>query len=109
MVDCGLHAVLIKVAALGLDPHKHLGKSIAQMMPHLCRLSTQFGCNVCGEGGEYETLVLDSPLFSRGYITLGPCKVCKAVEKLVLDSPLFFRRYITLGRQGRPCSSCQLP
>ena len=30
----------------------------------------QYGCNICGEGGEYETLVLDCPLFSRARITL---------------------------------------
>ena len=30
----------------------------------------QYGCNICGEGGEYETLVLDCPLFSRARIIL---------------------------------------
>ena len=30
----------------------------------------QYGCNVCGEGGEYETLVLDCPLFARARIVL---------------------------------------
>ncbi len=29
-----------------------------------------YGCNVCGEGGEYETLTLDCPLFHRGRIVL---------------------------------------
>ncbi len=33
----------------------------------LCR---RFGCNVCGEGGEYETLTLDCPLFTRARIVL---------------------------------------
>ena len=30
----------------------------------------KYGCNVCGEGGEYETLVLDCPLFTRARIVL---------------------------------------
>ena len=30
----------------------------------------QFGCNVCGEGGEYETLTLDCPLFTQYSIKL---------------------------------------
>ena len=34
----------------------------------MCRL---YGCNVCGEGGEYETLVLDCPLFTHACIALG--------------------------------------
>ena len=34
---------------------------------HGCRL---YGCNICGEGGEYETLVLDCPLFTHARIAL---------------------------------------
>ena len=30
----------------------------------------QFGCNVCGEGGEYETFTLDCPMFPRRRIVL---------------------------------------
>jgi len=102
-----LHLCL-KVAAMGLDPAKHLGKELAFLNAYLhklkeyvrspsffflyylckffkvsrvnnstvlsyiyftlsfivtpfCRL---YGINVCGEGGEYETLTLDCPLFS---------------------------------------------
>lgn len=39
MVDGGIDAILVKVAALGLDPTKHLGKSIAQLQPHLHNLA----------------------------------------------------------------------
>ena len=35
MVSCGLEAVLVKVAALGLDPGRHLGQRIDAMRPHL--------------------------------------------------------------------------
>lgn len=31
----------------------------------LFQLSAQYGVHVCGEGGEYETLTLDCPLFSK--------------------------------------------
>ena len=33
MVASGLEAVLVKVASQGLLPHKHLGKSIAELTP----------------------------------------------------------------------------
>ncbi len=33
-------------------------------------LRRTYGCNVCGEGGEYETLTLDCPLFKHGRIVL---------------------------------------
>ncbi len=75
MIESGLHAVMIKVAALGLDPRKHLGKSIAQLEPHLLRLAADYGSHVCGEGGEYETLVLDSPLFTHAKVVLDASEV----------------------------------
>lgn len=37
-----------------------------------CRL---YGCNICGEGGEYETLVLDCPLFQHACIELDAWEV----------------------------------
>ncbi|KAG1662758.1 hypothetical protein FOA52_006783 [Chlamydomonas sp. UWO 241] len=63
MIDSGIDAILVKVAALGLDPHKHLGRSISQLQPYLHALNAKYGSNVCGEGGEYETLVTDCPMF----------------------------------------------
>lgn len=83
------------MAAIGLDPSKHLGKDLAFMEPYLLKLKEYchnsllwiplrivfscvtlilkllnasllrlYGSNVCGEGGEYETLTLDCPLFT---------------------------------------------
>jgi len=69
MVDAGLHSILVKVASLGLS-QKHLGKSLAQLQHVLLGLADKFGCNACGEGGEYETLTLDGPMFSRSHICL---------------------------------------
>ncbi|KAM9708154.1 diphthine--ammonia ligase [Menidia menidia] len=65
MISCDLHAILIKVAAFGLDPEKHLGKSLADVGPYLKQLSQKYGVHICGEGGEYETFTLDCPLFKK--------------------------------------------
>lgn len=65
MLDCGIHAILIKVAALGLEPHKHLGKTLAEIYDHMIAMEKKYGLNVCGEGGEYETATLDCPLFRK--------------------------------------------
>ena len=70
MIDSGINAILIKVACYGLVPSKHLGKSIAEMRPFLLDLEKQFGANVCGEGGEYESLTLDCPLFKKKRIVI---------------------------------------
>ncbi|KAL2914701.1 hypothetical protein HK105_205841 [Polyrhizophydium stewartii] len=64
MISHGVEAVLVKVAAVGLG-EVHLGKTLAQMQAHLMRLNERYGINVCGEGGEYETLTLDCPIFRK--------------------------------------------
>lgn len=35
MIDCGVNAIIIKTASLGLDPDVHLGQSISEMQTHL--------------------------------------------------------------------------
>jgi diphthine-ammonia ligase len=75
MISSGLQAILIKVACYGLDPEKHLGKTIEEIRPHMMQLEQQFGANVCGEGGEYETLTLDCPLFKRKRIVIDEFKL----------------------------------
>lgn len=61
MLAAGIDAVIVKTAVIGLN-RTHIGQHLAHLYPHLMRLNAQFGINVCGEGGEYETLTLDSPL-----------------------------------------------
>ena len=39
MIQAGIHAILVKVAAMGLDPHKHLGCTLAQIQPIMHRLN----------------------------------------------------------------------
>ncbi|KAI8098970.1 uncharacterized protein BX664DRAFT_377147 [Halteromyces radiatus] len=68
MVDAGVNAILIKVAAMGLKPNIHLGKTIGQMYPELCTLNEKYDLHICGEGGEYETFTLDCPLFKKRII-----------------------------------------
>ncbi|OZJ02232.1 hypothetical protein BZG36_04548 [Bifiguratus adelaidae] len=64
MIQSGVEAILIKVAAIGLKP-LHLGKTLAQMEPQLKALNQKYDLHVCGEGGEYETFTLDCPLFIK--------------------------------------------
>ncbi|KAF0461292.1 TIGR00289 family protein [Gigaspora margarita] len=64
MIDAGINAILIKVAAIGLKT-THLGKSIKELYPYLCSLNEKYDVHICGEGGEYETFTLDCPLFIK--------------------------------------------
>ncbi|KAL5566863.1 hypothetical protein UlMin_030027 [Ulmus minor] len=70
MITNGILAITVKVAAMGLVPSKHLGKEIASLQSYLHKLKELYGINVCGEGGEYETLTLDCPLFVNARILL---------------------------------------
>ena len=38
MIDTGMDAVLIKIAAYGLNPHKHLGKSIKELYDYFLKI-----------------------------------------------------------------------
>jgi diphthine-ammonia ligase len=75
----------VKVATLGLEK-KHLGSNLRDVRDHLHKMvlqkaiicfsslntktilsfkHDQYGINICGEGGEYETFTLDCPLFCK--------------------------------------------
>ncbi|KAN0045290.1 hypothetical protein ACTA71_005667 [Dictyostelium dimigraforme] len=65
MIDCKIEAIIIKVASMGLVAEKHLLKSITQLYPILYSLNQKFGVHICGEGGEYESIVIDCPLYKK--------------------------------------------
>lgn len=64
MIKDGMDSVLIKTCAYGLDD-KDLLKSIKELQPKLEKLKKDTQINVCGEGGEYESLTLDCPLYVK--------------------------------------------
>jgi len=65
LLDSGIRAVLVSVSAEGLDS-SWLGKEIdSGMLKSLREVAKRRGINLAGEGGEYETTVLDSPLHAR--------------------------------------------
>lgn len=62
IVDSGIRAVIIGYYAEGFGP-EWLGREINQdTITELEKLNLKYGVSVTGEGGEYETLVTDSPL-----------------------------------------------
>lgn len=64
-----MDARIIKVAAVGLD-QTSLNQSLPQMLPKLKRLNEIYDVHICGEGGEFETLVVDAPFFSEGSLNV---------------------------------------
>lgn len=65
MIDSGMVIMVTAVAALGLG-EAWLGRIIDhKALDELVEASRKYGINVCGDGGEMETLVLDAPFFGK--------------------------------------------
>ena len=65
MIDLGFHVVIVGVYAYGFDSG-WLGKKIdSKTIEELTGLNKRYGISPVGEGGEYETLVLDAPFFRK--------------------------------------------
>lgn len=63
MLDTGMEIMVVKTAAMGLG-EEWLGRVIDRdALEDLKELNEEHGVHVAGEGGEYETLTLSSPLF----------------------------------------------
>ena len=105
MLNDGIEAVVVKTACPpGLVPRKHLNKTLRYLcdIGLLERLHTLYQFHVCGEGGEYESLVLDSPLHKKKLVLdeveiveteedgVGELRIiqCHAEEKNESDIPI---------------------
>jgi diphthine-ammonia ligase len=62
-------AILVKTAFVGLDD-SHVGKTTKELRPVFRKLAKDLGFNECGEGGEFESIVLDCPLMRRKRVQL---------------------------------------
>lgn len=84
MAALGLEAILIKVAAVGLTD-AHLGRSLLDMYPILTKLNAMYDVHVCGEGGEFESLVLDAPFFSKKLVVVDSKVISSSLDSLHLQ------------------------
>jgi predicted ATP pyrophosphatase (TIGR00289 family) len=65
IVDLKFHVIITGVSAYGFTK-EWLGKRIDDAaIKDLMELNRKYGVSLVGEGGEYETLVLDAPLFKK--------------------------------------------
>jgi asparagine synthase (glutamine-hydrolysing) len=65
LVDNKFEVIITKIAAYGLD-ESWVGRKIdANAIKELALLEQKYKINPAGEGGEYESLVIDAPFFSK--------------------------------------------
>lgn len=67
--EFNITAILVKTAFVGLDD-THLGKTTRELRPVFRKLAKELGFNECGEGGEFESIVLDCPLMKNKRVEL---------------------------------------
>jgi ABC transporter with metal-binding/Fe-S-binding domain ATP-binding protein len=65
MINLNFRVIIVGVYAYGFN-EKWLGKNINTKILHdLIKLYNKYQISIVGEGGEYETLVLDAPFFKK--------------------------------------------
>jgi ABC transporter with metal-binding/Fe-S-binding domain ATP-binding protein len=65
IIELGFETIFVGVYAYGFD-QKWLGREInTATLEKLVELHEEYGISLVGEGGEYETLVLDAPFFKK--------------------------------------------
>ena len=65
IISLGFDVRIVATASQGLDESVLGGKIDVQMLEKFLELHKKFGFHVSGEGGEYESLVLDAPMFKN--------------------------------------------
>lgn len=71
LLENDFEAIIVSVSALGLDK-TWLGKPLDEdTLKELKGLKEKYGINISGEGGEYESLVLNAPYYYRELRPIG--------------------------------------
>ena len=79
-LQAGFEIIIVGVAAEGLDD-SWLGRKLDfSALDDLKKLNKKFGIDVGGEGGEYETFVIDGPVFKKRLEILKSMKVWDGVR-----------------------------
>ena len=81
LLKANFKAIIIKVAADGLGK-EWLGRQLVEAtIAELVELNRKFGINISGEGGEYESLVLDCPIFTKKLEIVRASKIWSEKER----------------------------
>lgn len=67
MIDYGIDARIVKIASSSLGK-ECLNMNLKEIRDYMDGKNSKYGMNYCGEGGEYETLVLDCKHFKKRII-----------------------------------------
>lgn len=74
--DVRVGAILVKTASMGLCPRVWLGRTLQSAAPTLAELHDLCGAHMAGEGGEFETIVLNCPLMPHTALRVTALRRC---------------------------------
>ena len=106
MIDCEFEAIIVKVASFGLSADRFLGRSIRDVRDDLLLAAERCALNVCGEGGEYESFVLDCPLFRRRLVLEAARRVTHQDDPV---DPVVYLRFERLRLEEKPVTRLFVP
>ncbi len=90
MMSAGMKIMIISASAYGLDS-SYLGRIIDEdTLNDLLKIERKYSINISGEGGEYETFVLDAPFFKKRIKIIKYRKIWKGMwgEMVIEDMKL---------------------
>lgn len=92
--------IFVAIAAEGLN-EKWLGKIITtKEVNNLIKLNEKIGLNVAGEGGEFESVILDCPMFKK------KIKITKAKKEMENENTGKLRIEKAETKLKRVCRCC---
>ncbi len=84
LIKNGFKVIIVSVSALGLD-ESFLGRVIdLEILEKLKNLNKKYGVHIAGEGGEYETFVVDAPIFRKKLIIEKSRKIIENLNGVLL-------------------------
>ncbi len=78
ILELGFEVIFTGIYAHGLDESWLNRKMDEEAVAQLIELNGKFGVSIVGEGGEYETLVLDAPFFRKRMVVIDSERVWKS-------------------------------
>ncbi len=95
ILNNGFKFIMTKISALGLDK-SWLGKEITHKdIDKLVELNKKININIAGEGGEFETLMIDGPIFNKRI----EIKEYKTVEENENTAELFIKKAALVNKE----------
>lgn len=99
MIEYGIDARIVKIACPNYTINC-LGMNLKQLYDYMEEHKHPYGYNYCGEGGEFESIVVDCPYFIKK-IKLGDYEISKHPEEINKEGNVFYCTYSNINLESK--------